>query len=155
MSGFGGLVVGRPIHRAVGLLVIRVGIGLSMALFHGYGKVTGGPELWEKIGGNMERFGLGFAPAFWGFMAAFSEFGASILLILGVFFRPATVLLAMTMLVAASRHLSLPEGEPGAGWKGASHAIEYLIVYVGLFFTGSGRFGLDALFGGRSRQPRP
>ncbi|MBD3161810.1 MAG: DoxX family membrane protein [Candidatus Eisenbacteria bacterium] len=125
-----------------------------MALFHGFSKITGGSELWVKLGGQMERFGITFAPTFWGFMAAFAEFGGSLLLVLGLFFRPAAGLLAITMLVAMSRHLSLPEGEPGAGWKGASHALELLVVYVGLLLTGSGRIALDSLLGGRGRDER-
>ena len=145
---------GRPVHLDLGLLVIRIGIGLSMALFHGYAKIAGGPAVWERLGENMERFGIPFAPAFWGFMAAFSEFGGSILLILGLFFRPAAALLAITMLVAATRHLSLPEGEPGAGWKGASHALELLAVYVGLLLAGPGRFALGSLLPRRNRRRR-
>ncbi|GJM45338.1 MAG: quinol oxidase [Gemmatimonadota bacterium] len=126
----------------LGLLIVRLGVGLSMAILHGWGKITGGPELWAKIGGAMGNLGLAFAPAFWGFLAAFAEFGGSILLILGVFFRPAAAMLAFTMLVAAGHHLSLPAGEPGAGWNAASHALELLAVYLGLLLTGPGRHTL-------------
>jgi len=129
----------------IGLLIARVGIGLSMALLHGYGKLTGGPETWERIGGQMQNFGIDFLPAFWGFMAMFSEFFCSILLILGVLFRPAATLLAITMFVAAVRHLSLPPDAEGAGFAGASHALEFLTVFVALFFTGPGRLTIAAL----------
>lgn len=132
----------RPINRDVGLLVVRVGIGLSMLLFHGWGKITGGPELWERIGGNMSNLGITFAPAMWGFFAAFAESVCSALIIVGLFFRPAAALLALTMLVAMIRHLSLPEDAAGAGWKGASHALELFVIYVALLLTGSGRYAL-------------
>jgi hypothetical protein len=38
------------------------------------------------------------------------------------------------------RHINLPAGEPGAGWGEASHALELMVVYLGLFFTGPGKF---------------
>jgi putative oxidoreductase len=127
--------------------VIRALIGVSLLAFHGWGKITGGPETWERVGASMSNLGISFAPVFWGFMAAFAEAVCSTLLILGVFFRPAAALLAFTMLVAVIRHLSIPAGEPGAGWSGASHALELLAVYVGLLLTGAGRYALM----GRSR----
>ena len=123
-----------------GLLVVRIVVGLSVLLFHGWGKITGGPEAWTRIGGNMGNLGLAFAPTFWGFMAAFSEAGCSALLILGVLFRPAAALLAFTMLVAITSHLSRPPDAPGAGWDGASHAIELLSVYTALLLAGPGRY---------------
>lgn len=131
-----------PINRDAGLLLVRLGVGMSVLLFHGWGKITGGPELWTLIGANMSNVGMGFAPTFWGFMAAFAEFGCSAFLVLGVLFRPAAAMLAITMLVAMSRHLALPAGEPGAGFGGASHAMELLAVYVGLLLTGPGRYVL-------------
>jgi putative oxidoreductase len=134
------LISTAPLNRDVGLLLIRLGIGCSMLVFHGWGKLTGGTELWTMVGGNMSNLGITFAPAFWGFMAAFAEAVCSALLILGLFFRPAAALLAFTMLVAITRHLNIPEGEPGAGWKGASHALELFSVYVGLVAAGAGRY---------------
>lgn len=127
-------------HRDVGLLVIRLVIGFSVAAFHGWGKISGGPERWEGIGGAMANLGLDFAPVFWGFMAGFAEFFASILIALGVAFRPALLLLIVTMLVAVTRHLSLPPDSESAGLRGASHALELLAVYVGLWLTGPGRW---------------
>lgn len=130
-------------HRDLGLLLIRIGIGLSLMIFHGFGKIKGGPELWTKIGGSMQNLGIDFAPVFWGFMAAFSEFFGSLFLILGMLFRPATILLAITMIVATIRHLNLPAGAEGAGWSGASHALELLAVYVALFLTGPGKYRIS------------
>lgn len=129
-------------HVDAGLLVLRLGIGLSMALFHGLGKLQGGPETWRGLGGQMGNLGITFFPVFWGFMAMFAEFFASLLLALGVLFRPAAAILAFTMVVAMVRHLSLPAGESGAGWKGASHALEFFAVYVALLLAGPGRYRL-------------
>ena len=72
-------------HRHIGLLVLRIGIGL-MFILHGAPKLFGGPEKWGQIGGAMSSLGIGFAPAFWGFMAAVSEFLAASVSSSGSFF---------------------------------------------------------------------
>lgn len=132
------------INKDLGLLILRLGVGLSMAFLHGYGKIAGGPERWERIGGAMQNLGINFLPAFWGFMAAFSEFFCSIFLVLGILFRPAALFLAFTMFVAMLNHLNLPPDSPNAGISGASHAIELMVVYVALIYLGSGRFTLSS-----------
>jgi len=120
-----------------GLLFLRIGIGI-MYLYHGYPKVMGGPEKWEKLGTAMQFVGVSAMPVFWGFMAAMSEFGGAILLIIGFFFRPACIFLAITMAVAASMHLG-----KGDGLQVASHAIENGILFIGLLVIGPGRFSVD------------
>ena len=122
----------------IGLLVIRVGMGLSMAILHGWGKITS-PDNWARYGANMQAFGISFAPEFWGFMAGFSEFACALLIVVGVLFRPATCLLGFTMLVAAVRHLNLPIDNPNAGIAGASHALEIMVVCIGLLLSGPGK----------------
>lgn len=134
-----------PINRNLGLLVIRLGIGFSLLAFHGYGKLTGGPETWKGVGGAMGNLGLSFAPVFWGFLAMAAEFAGSILIALGVLFRPAALALAFTMFVAVITHLNMPADNPNAGWSGASHALELLCVYVGLYLTGPGRYAFSLM----------
>ncbi len=124
-------------HRHIGLLILRIGLG-CMFLFHGFPKLFGGPEKWEKIGMAMGSFGITFIPAFWGFMAAISESLGGICLILGFFLRPACILLTITMLVATASHLSR-----GDGLGGASHAIEAGIVFLSLILIGPGKYSLD------------
>ncbi|MGH2569584.1 MAG: DoxX family protein [bacterium] len=126
----------------LGLLIVRAIVGTSMLLFHGWGKLSGGPERWASTGGAMENLGITFLPVMWGFLAACSESIGSVLLTLGILVRPAAVALATTMLVAIARHLSLPAGEPGSGWDAASHALELLAVYVALLLAGPGRYAL-------------
>ena len=125
-----------------GLLLVRVGVGLSVVIFHGYAKLMGGPELWTKIGGSMEMLNITWYPVAWGFMAAFAEGVCSCLLIVGVLFRPAALLLAFTMFVAVLKHLNMPADNPNAGWSGASHALELMSLYLCFLFTGPGRFSL-------------
>jgi len=120
----------------IGLLIIRVGIGISF-MVHGSGKMFN-PDRWEKLGGSMALFGITFAPTFWGFMAAFAEFGGGILFLLGFFFRPATALMAFTMLVAMTTHLA-----KGDGFSGYSHSMELGILFLGMLFAGPGKLSLD------------
>lgn len=148
---FAAVVSSRPISTDVGLLVLRVGVGMSMFLFHGLGKLAGGQETWAKVGGAMSVFGIDFAPVFWGFMAALSESVCALLLVIGLATRPAAALMAITMMVAAATHLARPEGAPGAGWNGASHALEFLFVSICLFFAGPGRYSVAALLGRGSK----
>jgi len=127
-------------YKDIGLLILRVGIG-SMFLFHGAPKMFGGPEKWEMLGKAMSSVGIQFVPVFWGFMASVSEFFGGICIILGFFFRPACILLTITMAVAASMHLNR-----GNGLGGASHAIESGIVFLSLVFVGPGKYSLDEKF---------
>lgn len=124
-------------YRDFGLLILRLGMGV-MYLFHGGPKILGGPEKWEKIGSAMSFVGVHAFPAFWGFMAGFSEFVGGICLIFGVFFRPACILISITMAVAASMHLG-----KGEGLIVASHAIENGIVFISLLFIGPGKHSID------------
>jgi putative oxidoreductase len=124
-------------YRDFGLLVLRLGMG-AMYLFHGGPKLLGGPEKWEKIGSAVSFVGIKAMPAFWGFMAGFSEFFGGICLIFGLFFRPACILIAITMAVAASMHMG-----KGEGLGAASHAIENGIVFISLLFIGPGKYSLD------------
>lgn len=120
----------------IGLLIIRVGLGIAF-IFHGWPKLAGGAAAWSKLGGAMANLGLDFAPTFFGFAAAVAEFGGGICLMLGLFFRPVTALMAATMGVAVVAHLNW-----GDAFVKYSHALEAAIVFVGLFITGPGRYRL-------------
>lgn len=129
-------------YRDLGLLVVRVGLGLSFVA-HGWPKLVGGPETWERFGRAMKSLGVTFAPTFWGLCAALAETFGGVLLVLGLATRPASALLAFTMLVALLSHL-----DAGHDFIESSHSLEALVVFVGLVLTGPGRFALDAR-GGR------
>lgn len=130
----------------LGLLVLRIGIGVMFTL-HGYPKLVGGPEAWAKVGGVMKMVGLDFAPAFWGFLAAFAEAVGGQLLALGLFFRAACALLLGTMIMATVMHVG-----SGDGFNGYSHALEAVFLFLGLLFAGPGRFSVDqVLFPGNRR----
>ena len=134
-------------YRDVGLLVIRVGIGLS---FVGYGmpKLLGGPPMWEDVGRAMTYLGITFAPRLWGFAAAVSEVLGGAALVAGVVFRPAAFFLVCTMIVATVQHFGRGDGYAGGGF----HSIEFGVVSLGLLLMGPGRYGLARLWS-RSKDP--
>jgi putative oxidoreductase len=123
-------------NKDLGLLIIRVGIGL-MFMIHGYPKLTGGSEMWTQIGSAMSNVGINFGHTVFGGLAAIAEFGGGLCILLGIFFRPALCMLVFTMIIAAAMHLS-----SGDGIMGASHAIESAIVFVGLYISGAGSYTL-------------
>jgi putative oxidoreductase len=124
--------------RDAGLLVLRVGIGLS---FVGYGapKLLGGPPVWEDLGQAMKYLGIRFAPAAWGFLAAVSELFGGMALVAGWLVRPAAFFLVCTMCVATAQHIGRGDGYSG----GAFHSIEMGVVGLSLLLMGAGRYSLD------------
>lgn len=123
--------------RDLGLLLLRVAVGLYLALGHGWGKIVGGPEQWAWLGGNMEMFGLGFAPTFWGFMSSFAEFFCALFVVVGFLTRPAALLVILNMLVAATGHMS------GRIDGGPETALLYAFVFLSLFLLGPGAYSVD------------
>ena len=53
----------------LGLLIIRLGIGLAI-MYYGYPKLIGGMPYWTSEGLVMKNIGIAFLPAFWGFLIA-------------------------------------------------------------------------------------
>jgi putative oxidoreductase len=119
-------------YKNTGLLILRIGIGV-MFMFHGYGKLSGGPELWTKVGSAVSFIGIGFGHQFFGLLASLTEFVGGLCFATGVLFRPACFFLFFVMSVAATMHLST-----GDGLKGASHAIELGIVFISFVLIGPG-----------------
>jgi putative oxidoreductase len=132
-------------YRDVGLFILRVGFGLLMLINHGWGKITSGPEQWAKLGETMALFGLGFAPTFWGFMAALAESVGALLLVVGLLARPAAILLILNMTVAASMHIITGNGSPLT-------AIYFWLVFVTLLITGPGKYAVDYFFSKQYRR---
>lgn len=124
-------------YRNTGLLLLRIGVGV-MFIIHGFPKLAGGPKGWEGLGGSMKVIGIDFLPVFWGFMAAATETFGGFLLIVGLFYRPACILLVFTMIIAVLVHFG-----KGDGLGGASHAIELGIVFFALIFIGPGKYSAD------------
>lgn len=116
----------------VGLLILRVGVGLSLAFAHGLGKLPPSDGFVEATAG------LGFpAPVVFAWAAALSEFAGGLLIALGLLTRPAAVFVAITMAVARlGAHGSDPFGD-------GELSLVYLLVAVAIACIGAGRFSLD------------
>lgn len=123
----------------LGLLLVRVGVGASMIINHGYEKMISGPQKWEAVGKVMEELGITFLPLAWGFMAAFAEFFGALFLMTGFLTRGAAFLLSFLMFVAFYHHL-----HAGDGFKGASHPFELMCIFILILFIGGGKYSLDS-----------
>ncbi len=130
---FGGAVI-ESIPANVGLAILRVFAGLSMALGHGLGKLPPS-EGFVTTTGDM---GFPF-PEFFAWVAAFSEFGGGLLLALGLLTRPGAFLICSTMLVAGFlQHAADP-------FSTKEMAFLYLAITGMFVFVGSGKYGVDIL----------
>ncbi len=121
------------------LFVLRVGFGTTM-LPNGYNKVTG---FAEKKADFVNFLGLGGPTSL--SLAIFAELGCSLLLIVGLFTRLATIPLIITALVI----VFVVWGGDVFG-KGAA-GFSYLIAYITILTAGPGSYSLDARLGTRSR----
>ena len=121
-----------PSDAALGLLVLRVTFGLSLALAHGLPKLLNPARF---IGGLAKRdFPL---PEVFGWAAIGAELGGGLLLAIGLLTKPAAALVLITMAVAV---LDAHAGDP---FREKELAIAYGAVALALLLTGPGRWALD------------
>ncbi len=122
------------------LLIARAAIGIFM-LTHGI------PKLQTLMSGHIkfaDPFGIGAAPSL--ILAAFAEVVCSILLILGLATRLATIPLMITMIAAIFHVLAKkPFAEKEL-------AVMYLLLFFGFFILGAGKYSIDHLIGGKSKR---
>ncbi|HWB59039.1 MAG TPA: DoxX family protein [Chthoniobacteraceae bacterium] len=123
-------------YREAGLLVLRVALGIVFVYAYGWPHLSEGSHKWREMGRSIGALGIHFAPVLWGFAAAFSESVGAVLFALGFLFRPACMLLAFTMFVAA---LSQMKG----GIAEFSHPLELCILFFSMIFIGPGKYSVD------------
>lgn len=116
------------------ILLVRVAIG-AMMLTHGI------PKLGNLFSGQPIMFVdfLGLGPAISLALTVFAEVFCSILILLGLGTRLATLPLIITMLVA------LVQVHAADVFAKKEMALHYLLVYILLFVLGSGRYSIDGL----------
>ena len=132
---------------ALGLLALRVGIGIAFVV-HGYPKLFMGGAVGLSKGLAATGIPGGIAAAY---LAAMAEFFGGIALILGILTRPASAVMAFTMLIAMIFHLN-----KGDKFVEYSHALESGILFLALTITGPGRFSFDyKLFGSTAEEKVP
>lgn len=120
-----------PSSRAsLGLLLLRVVAGSAMAS-HGWNKIQN-PFHWMDKAPSPP-------PAFLQFLAALSEFGGGIALVLGALTVVASMGIAFTMVEAVRMHVA--GGDPFQKWE---LALLYFAIAVLFICVGPGRISVDA-----------
>jgi putative oxidoreductase len=128
-------------NAALGLLILRVGIGLIF-MRHGFAKLLGGRKTLVWVGSQMSHFGIFFAPLAWGILAACAEGFGGLALVLGLGTRIAAFFMTIVMLVALRMHLV-----QGDDWNVYSYSLAMIVVFVACMIAGGGFYSLDtALF---------
>ena len=122
------------------LLILRVGVS-GLMLTHGY------PKLLRLLDGNMQfgdPLGIGAGVSF--VLAVFAEAICSVLIILGLGTRLASIPLIITMATAAFIvHANDPFGKQEV-------PILYLLIYVTLLIVGAGKYSLDQGIGKKGKK---
>jgi putative oxidoreductase len=129
---------------SVGLLALRLAVGAAFVL-HGWPKIQS-PMTWMGPETTM--------PGWLQLLAAISELGGGIALVLGLLTRLFALGLVCTMAVAAFQ-VHIPAGHPFVSQGDPSYelAIVYLAASVLFLLAGPGRLSLDALLFGRRGAP--
>ena len=129
-----------PASTDVGLLVLRLWLGLSLLLLHGWTKLS---TFHQMAGKFPDPLKIGHQNSL--ILAIVGEVVCPILIVLGLFTRFGALGSAINMSVAffLVHNHSLKMG-PGSG----ELAYVYLAGFVALFLAGPGKFSLDAKGGG-------
>lgn len=132
----------QPINLSLGILLIRVIIGVLMA-FYGYQKLINfetmaASDFWTK---DVSFLGMtGKTPLA---LTIFAEFFCSLLLIIGLFTRLALIPLIICMgyiIACVAKFEVIYSGENGIE---VNNAFVYFMIYLGIYLTGPGNYSLD------------
>ena len=128
-----------PISVDAAFLFVRLVVGAAF-MFHGWGKMQN-PMGWmgPDVPGILQA------------MAALSEFGGGLLLILGLLTRAGAAAIAATMTVAVLMHMAVmkdPFVHPTGG-RSYELALTFLSIAVLFVLAGPGRYSLDRKIFGR------
>jgi putative oxidoreductase len=130
---FGGPGAGSQLGD-VGLLLLRLFVGLTFAANHGLDKLRDP----GKVIGMLTHMGFP-APTLMGWLSILGEFGGGLLLTLGLATRAGAFLVGFTMCVAGFVAL---RGQP---FNARELAFAYLSVAVMFLLVGGGRYSVDAM----------
>lgn len=127
----------------IGLLLLRLGAGISLLLLFGVTKVKSGVHFlhtgeWSFVDFN-RKVGLPL-PVLAAWLQTLNESLGAGLVALGWFTRPAAVCLALGFAVAAACSLKMGE----RAWLFAAY---FFLMFATLALTGPGRYALDSLRG--------
>ena len=115
----------------VGLLFLRITVGLTMLIAHGWPKLANFTVISTKF---PDPIGLGSQVSL--ALAVFSEVFCSVAIIAGIFTRWAAIPLLITMLVA---FFLVHGGDP---WKVRELSFMYGLVYIMFIICGGGKYSV-------------
>jgi putative oxidoreductase len=127
------------------ILVLRVALGVQMLTAHGWGKLV---SFSEKAAQFPDPLHVGNTTS--AALAIAGEVVCSVLLVLGLFTRPAAIGSLITMTVA----FLLVHGGKLSGEGNGELAFLYLIGFLAILIAGPGRFSLDATLRGKGSSYR-
>ncbi len=123
-------------HWQIGMLILRIYVGVAVLIAHGW------PKLQEMLSGQghfpelVESLGLPF-PTLFAWLAVVSQVGGSLLVILGLWARPAALAVGFTIAFGVlSVHWS-------DGFKGMELGITYSVVLAVIAVSGPGWMSFD------------
>ena len=133
-----------PYNLSLGIFFIRVILGILMA-FLGYEKLIhfnemAASDFWAK---NVSFLGMSGKVSLG--LTVFAEFFCSLLLIVGLLTRLALIPLTICMSYIVVKIINFNILESSEHGTNVNTAFVYLIIYVGLFLTGAGKFSIDYL----------
>lgn len=119
-----------------GLLLLRVSIGVLFILYAAP-VLMGGPNGWGHFGAGVRSWGIHSHYQLWGFLGPFLACVAGVLMIFGLFFRPAVLVVLLLAIAHAIgvKHVS--------GFRTALPSIEMCFVLAGVLFVGPGKYSVD------------
>jgi putative oxidoreductase len=119
-----------------GLLLLRVSVGILFILYTAP-PLMGGPSAWAHFGTGARNWGIHSHFQIWGFIIALLGCVGGVLVIFGLFFRPAVLVLLVLGIghAIAVKH--------GSGWRRALPSIEMCFVLTGILFVGPGKYSVD------------
>lgn len=137
-----------PIHLSLGLLLVRIIIGVVMA-FIGYEKLIHFNEMAASDFWAKEISFLGLTGKIPLGLTVFAEFFCSLLLLIGLFTRLSLIPLLICMgyiVVVVAQFSIISSGDNGIQ---VNTAFVYFMIYLALFLTGPGKYSVDAKLSGK------
>src|SRR5947209_20531755 len=119
-----------------GLLLLRVSVGVLFILYTAPA-LMGGPSAWAHFGAGARNLGIHSHLQLFGFLAALLACIGTVLVIFGLFFR----LAVLVLLVLAIGHAI--DVKHGTDFRNALPFIELCFVLVGMLFVGPVKYSID------------
>ena len=119
-----------------GLLLLRVSVGVLFILYTAPA-LMGGPSAWAHFGAGARTWGIHSHFQIWGFAVALLGCISGVLVILGLFLRPAILVL---LILAIGHAIGIKHG---TGFRNALPSIEMCFVLAGILFVGPGKYSVD------------